>query len=65
MIYYNYKMKGELDMQIGFSGLLTLIFVICKLIGIIEWSWWVVFLPLPIAFALVFILTLIIALLER
>ena len=58
-------MKGELDMKIGFSGLLTLIFVICKLIGIIEWSWWVVFLPLPIAFVLVFILTLIIALLER
>ena len=58
-------MKGELDMQIGFSGLLTLIFVICKLIGIIEWSWWVVFLPLPISFVLVFILTLIIALLER
>ena len=52
-------------MQIGFSGLLTLIFVICKLVSIIEWSWWIVFLPLLIGFALVLVLTLIIALLEK
>ena len=52
-------------MQIGFSGLLTLIFVICKLFGVIEWSWWVVFLPLPIGFVIVFILAIIIALLEK
>ena len=58
-------MKGELDMKIGFSGLLVLIFVVCKLLGIIEWSWWLVFLPLPIGFTLAFILFIIVALLER
>lgn len=52
-------------MKIGFSGLLVLIFVVCKLLGIIEWSWWIVFLPLPIGFALAFILFIIVALLER
>lgn len=33
-------------MQIGFFGLLTLVFVIAKLAGWIAWSWWLVFSPL-------------------
>ena len=36
----------------GFLELLTLIFVVCKLVGVIEWSWWLVLLPEIIAFAL-------------
>ena len=36
----------------GFLELLTLIFVICKLVGVIEWNWWLVLLPEIIAFAL-------------
>ena len=31
---------------IGFCGLLTLVFVIAKLGGWIDWSWWLVFTPL-------------------
>lgn len=27
-------------------GILTIIFVICKIFGFIDWSWWIVFLPL-------------------
>lgn len=30
-------------MQIGFAGLLTIVFVVLKLMGIITWAWiWVV-----------------------
>lgn len=36
---------------IGFVGLLTLLFVGCKLFGVINWSWWWVFSPLWIGAA--------------
>lgn len=29
----------------GLPTILTVIFVIAKLIGLVEWSWWIVFLP--------------------
>jgi len=32
-------------MQIGLPGLLTLLFVTMKLLGVIAWSWWLVLLP--------------------
>jgi hypothetical protein len=31
---------------VGFFGLLTLIFVVFKLLGRIDWSWWVVLSPM-------------------
>ena len=41
---------------IGFFGwlavLLTVVFVVLKLVGTIAWSWWLVFLPLIIYVAL-------------
>ena len=46
---------------IGFTGLLTIVFIILKLIGKIDWSWWWVLSPLWITFAL-FILILILIL---
>ena len=36
----------------GFFGFLTCIFVVLKLLGVIAWSWWLVFLPTIIAVAL-------------
>lgn len=33
-------------MQIGFFGILGLLFIALKLIGVIAWSWWWVLLPL-------------------
>ena len=36
----------------GFTEILTIIFVVLKLIGIISWSWWLVFMPEIIAVAL-------------
>lgn len=29
----------------GFTELLTIVFVVLKLIGVINWSWWLVVLP--------------------
>jgi len=33
-------------MKIGFLGLLGLIFITLKLIGVIAWSWWLVTAPI-------------------
>lgn len=33
----------------GFCEILTIIFVVCKLFGVITWSWWLVLLPEIIA----------------
>ena len=48
---------------IGFSGLLTIVFIILKLIGKIDWYWWWVLSPLWITFMLcmlIFILMIIV-----
>ena len=37
---------------IGFTGLLTVIFVIFKLTGNLAWSWWWVFAPIWISWAI-------------
>lgn len=57
------KIKIEMDKNInGFCGLLTIIFVIAKIFGYVNWSWWIVFLPVivPIGVALIFTLVLVI-----
>lgn len=40
---------------IGFFGLLTIVFIVLKLCGVINWSWWWVLAPMwgPLLFALV------------
>lgn len=43
-------------MKIGFMGLLALLFIGLKLTGFINWSWWLVLLPLYGGFALWIIL---------
>lgn len=30
---------------LGLTSILTLIFVVAKLLGVIDWSWWLVFAP--------------------
>ena len=35
----------------GFLEVLTVIFVVCKLLGVISWSWWLVLLPTIISVA--------------
>lgn len=45
---------------IGFSGLLTIVFIVLKLIGYISWSWWWVLSPLWISFALFIVVAIIV-----
>jgi len=37
---------------IGFAGLLTIVFIVLKLLDKIDWSWWWVLSPLWIGFAI-------------
>jgi len=41
---------------IGFVGLLTIVFIVLKLLNKIDWSWWWVVSPIWITFCFVFIL---------
>lgn len=34
---------------VGFAGLLTIVFIVLKLLGKIDWSWWWVLSPLWIS----------------
>jgi hypothetical protein len=34
----------------GFAGLLTIVFIVLKLTGVINWSWWWILSPLWIGF---------------
>lgn len=47
-------MKASLN--IGFLGILTLIFVVFKLLDKIDWSWWLVLSPVLIAPAVILLL---------
>lgn len=49
-------------MKIGFLGLLTIVFVIFKIIGYINWSWWLVFSPIFVGIGIWVLLGLIIGL---
>jgi hypothetical protein len=44
---------------IGFTGLLTILFIALKLTGIISWSWLWVLSPIWISFTLIFIFLII------
>lgn len=47
---------------IGFVGLLTIVFIVLKLIGKIDWSWWWVLSPIWIVASFVVIVLSIVAL---
>ena len=44
---------------IGFFGLLTIVFIVLKLIGVIDWSWWWVTAPAWGSFALVLVVAVV------
>ncbi len=50
------------EYSISLSSILTIIFVIAKLTGVIDWSWWIVFLPtiITIGLAIIFVAVLLI-----
>jgi hypothetical protein len=50
---------------IGFTGLLTIVFITLKLTGYIAWSWWWVLSPLWIGFLLALVILGIVLLAAR
>lgn len=64
-MYNNYdnSSKGSTTVKggIGFTGLLTLVFIVLKLCGVIEWSWLWVLSPLWISFGLGVLIIIIVA----
>ena len=53
--------KSNSSVGMGFSGMLTVLFIGLKLGNIIDWSWWWVLSPLWIPFVIVIIIAVIIA----
>lgn len=45
--------------SIGFTGLLTITFIVLKLCGVINWSWWWVLSPAWISLALCLVVIII------
>lgn len=45
---------------VGFTGLLTIVFIVLKLTGVIEWSWFWVLSPIWISFVIAIVILLII-----
>lgn len=53
---------------VGILGVLLIIFVVLKLVGVVTWSWWVVLIPLWIEIgliALIIIIGLIVILIRK
>lgn len=49
---------------IGFTGLLTIAFIVLKLMGHITWSWWWVLAPMWISFLVGLVLVVLVVLLK-
>ena len=49
----------------GFTEVLTIVFVVLKLLGKIDWSWWLVLLPEIIVVAIYIILFIVVAVQNR
>lgn len=48
--------KNTSSSGLGLSSVLTIIFVVLKLVGVIDWSWWWVFSPILIDIGLTVII---------
>ncbi len=58
------KDENTSDGGIGFCGLLTIAFIVLKLTGFIDWSWWWVLAPIWVSIALIVIMALIITVID-
>lgn len=50
--------KVTINGGISFLGLLTIVFIVLKLTGVISWSWWLVLLPtlIPTGIVVLFVI---------
>ena len=55
------KASASASSGIGFAGMLTITFIVLKLLKIINWSWWWVTAPLWIGAILLFIIVTVFA----
>lgn len=58
----NKDKKTEIDGGLTFLIFLTLVFLILKLTGAVDWSWWIILLPALIPVGMFVIILLIIVL---
>lgn len=61
---YKYSESSGGSSGLGISGVVQIVFIVLKLIGVIDWSWWWVFSPTLITLGLA-IFILIIAVLVK
>ena len=52
-------------MEIGFLGLLQIVFIVLKVLNKISWSWWMVFIPLWIELSIILIVLIIHAIITK
>lgn len=57
-------MSKQNNTGIGFTGLLTIAFIVLKLTGHISWSWWWVLSPMWISFVFGLVLVVLVVLLK-
>ncbi len=57
--------KSTVYSGIGFPELLTVVFIVLKLLGIINWSWWLVLAPLWISLVIVLVMLIIFIIIKR
>ena len=58
-------MDNKSSNGIGFCGVLTIVFIVLKLLGTISWSWWWVLSPLWIPTALVLLIFVVLLVIGR
>lgn len=51
-------MTSQTNSGIGFFGLLAIVFIVLKLTGVINWSWWWVLAPLWLPASIFFVIAL-------
>lgn len=58
-------MEGNTSRGLGLCDVLTIVFLVLKLVGVIDWSWWWVFSPTLIALGLYIVLLVVAAILKK
>lgn len=59
------KNNSSSSTGLGAIGVLQIVFIVLKLVGVINWSWWTVLIPLWIDLGIAFILVLIIIIIKK
>ena len=52
-------------MPLGFFGVLFVVLLVLKLLGVIAWSWWIITMPLWLGIVVLIICVLVLTVLDR